>query len=143
MLTIEPSQEQKLLLIGQLSKISGIPIKTIRYYEELGLITNSGRTDGQYRLFKPEEVTRLSFIKTLQKLGLSLQEIAEVLKIYDNGSPPCNEIKQKLEDQITEIDRHVLELMTLRDKISSLLARWTPPQVDLHGEICPILHKNL
>ncbi|MBD2175300.1 heavy metal-responsive transcriptional regulator [Pseudanabaena sp. FACHB-1998] len=137
------AQGQKLLLIGQISKESGIPIKTIRYYEELGLINSSGRTEGKYRLFKPEEVTRLSFIKTLQKLGLSLQEIAEVLKIYDDGNPPCDEIKQKLETQIAEIDRHVLELMTLRGKISGLLDRWTPPQADHEGEICPILHKNL
>ena len=143
MLTMESAQRQKLIFIGQLSKISGIPIKTIRYYEELGLISNAGRTNGQDRLFKPEEVTRLSFIKTLQKLGLSLQEIAEVLKIYDSGNPPCNEIKQKLEMQVTAIDIHVVELMKLRDKISGLLTKWTPPQVDLNGEICPILHKNL
>lgn len=140
---MELAQEQNLLLIGEISRKSGIPIKTIRYYEELGLITASGRTEGKYRLFKPEEVTRLSFIKTLQKLGLSLQEIAEVLQIYDGGNPPCDEIKHKLETQIMAIDRHVLELMNLRDKISGLLSKWTSPQLDTNGEICPILHKNL
>ncbi len=137
------AQEQKLLLIGQVAKESGIPIKTIRYYEELGLITSSGRTEGQYRLFKPELIARLAFIKTLQKLGLSLQEIVEVLQIYDGGNLPCDEIKQKLETQLVEIDRHLLELTALRGKVSSLLESWTPTETDDSGEICPILHKNL
>ncbi len=136
------AQEQKLLLIGQLARESGIPIKTIRYYEDLGLIASSGRTEGQYRLFKPDAIDRLAFIKTIQKLGLSLQEVAGVLQIYDSGKIPCDEIKQQLEHQICEIDRRIAELVSLRAEIDNMLNDWTPSEKATTIEICPILKKH-
>ena len=147
----QKDQQDQLLLIGQLAKESGIPIKTIRYYEEMGLLISSGRTEGKYRLFKPDAIARLAFIKTLQRLGLSLQEILEVLKVYDGGQLPCDDIKQKLETQLAEIDRHLLEIMALRNKVSGLLASWQLDAANLENddngerstEICSILHKNL
>ena len=63
-------EEQK--LIGSVAKESGVPIKTIRYYEELGLLKASGRTEGKFRLFTSDVLTRLSFIKRAQSLGLTL-----------------------------------------------------------------------
>ncbi len=147
----QKDQQDQLLLIGQLAKESGIPIKTIRYYEEMGLLISSGRTEGKYRLFKPDAIARLAFIKTLQRLGLSLQEILEVLKVYDGGKMPCDDIKQKLETQLQELDRHILEIMALRNKVSDLLANWqldaaylkNEDNLERSAEICPILHKNL
>ncbi|WP_019501308.1 heavy metal-responsive transcriptional regulator [Pseudanabaena sp. PCC 6802] len=135
-------QEQTLLQIGQVATKSGIPIKTIRYYEELGLLKSSGRTEGQFRLFLPDIIKRLAFIKRLQKLGLSLQEIAEILQVYDRGLTPCDEIEQRLKHQILEIDRRIAELMTLRNEIVNLLEDWTPTQRLETGEVCPILQKN-
>jgi DNA-binding transcriptional MerR regulator len=63
-----------MLKIGQLSLESGVSIKTIRYYEELGLIQSPERTEGQFRLFTPDTVHRLLFVKRLQSLGLSLRK---------------------------------------------------------------------
>lgn len=57
-------------LIGSVAKTSGMPIKTIRYYEELGLLRTTGRTEGGYRLFNSDVFSRLSFIKRAQGLGL-------------------------------------------------------------------------
>jgi DNA-binding transcriptional MerR regulator len=74
-----------MLRIGQLSLESGVSIKTIRYYEELGLIQSPERTEGQFRLFTPDTVHRLLFVKRLQSLGLSLQQICECLVIHDQG----------------------------------------------------------
>jgi DNA-binding transcriptional MerR regulator len=59
-------------LIGSVAKESGVPIKTIRYYEELGLLKAVGRTEGGYRLFNADIFARLNFIKRAQSLGLSL-----------------------------------------------------------------------
>ena len=61
--------------IGLIAKESGVPIKTIRYYEELGLLKASSRTEGGFRLFDPDVFARLHFIKRAQSLGLSLLEI--------------------------------------------------------------------
>lgn len=133
------SQDQVLLQIGQVAVLSQVPIKTIRYYEELGLLKSSERTEGGFRLFSLDTIKRIAFIKRLQKLGLSLQEISEILKVYDQGLAPCSEIKQQLEHQVSEIDHRIAELMTLRDEISNLLKDWTPPARAETGEICPIL----
>lgn len=136
------SQAQTLLQIGQIATQSGVPIKTIRYYEELGLLKPPGRSESKFRLFEPDAIARLMFIKRLQKLGLSLQEIAEILQVYDRGLPPCDEIKQKLEQQLLDIDRRIQELQTLRGEIGSLLGDWTPLEETRSGEICPILQRS-
>jgi MerR family copper efflux transcriptional regulator len=140
--TLSQDQDRVLLQIGQVAVQSQVPIKTIRYYEELGLLKSSGRTEGKFRLFTPDTIKRITFIKRLQKLGLSLQEIAEILGVHDRGLAPCAEIKQQLEQQILEIDRRIAELMTLRGEINALLEDWTPPAQITTGEICPILQKQ-
>ncbi|MEE3717488.1 heavy metal-responsive transcriptional regulator [Tumidithrix elongata RA019] len=136
------SQDRVLLQIGQVAEQSNVPIKTIRYYEEIGLLKSSGRTEGRFRLFAPDAIARVAFIKRLQKLGLSLQEIAEILGVYDRGLAPCTEIKQQLEHQLHEIDRRIAELMTLRGEIDCLLRDWTPTEKASTAEICPILQKH-
>jgi MerR family transcriptional regulator, copper efflux regulator len=142
MLTIVKSVQMDLLQIGSVADRSNVPIKTIRYYEEIGLLKSSGRTEGKFRLFTPEVVERIGFIKRLQKLGLSLQEIAEILQVYDCGLIPCKEIEQRLKGQILEIDRHIAELTTLRGEINNLLKNWIPVKELESGKICPILEKD-
>jgi DNA-binding transcriptional MerR regulator len=65
--------------IGELSTRSQVPIKTIRYYEEIGLLLMPDRTEGHFRLFPSETIQRLLFIKRLQMLSLSLQEVKDCL----------------------------------------------------------------
>ncbi len=73
-----------LVKIGELSKSSGLSIKTIRYYEDLGLIHAIKRTKGGFRLFERKTtLMRLHFIKKAQNLGMSLEEIGELLKVRD------------------------------------------------------------
>lgn len=133
------AQAQALLKIGELSTQSGVPIKTIRYYEELGLLKSCGRTEGHFRLFYPDTVARLGFIKRLQSLGLSLQEISECLAVYDHGDLPCDDIQSKLEQQVAQIDRQVAELLLLRQELTNTLQRWSTSPQKQPGLICPIL----
>lgn len=137
------TQDKKLLLIGQVTALSGIPIRTIRYYEAIGLLKSSGRTEGGFRQFSPEVFTRLAFIKRAQNLGLSLEEIGEILKVYDQGKLPCGEIKEKLEDKLLEIDRQIDQLLTLRAELGGLLSGWERFQGLQEGTICPIIQKKL
>ena len=131
------AQEQGLLFIGQVTAQSGISIKTIRYYEELGLLKPSGRSEGGFRLFPPDVLPRLAFIKRAQGLGLSLQEIAEILKVYDQGELPCGEMKQRLEDKLIEIDRQIEQLLTLQAELKGLLSGWQSFPALQPGTICP------
>lgn len=115
------TQRQGLLFIGQIAVESGIPIKTIRYYEELGLLKCSGRTKGGFRLFSIEVLDRLAFIKRAQKFGLSLQEIREFLQICDEECFSSEEITNKLKDTILEIDPQIQQLRRLKTELKQLI----------------------
>lgn len=136
------TQDKKLLLIGQVTALSGTPIRTIRYYEAIGLLKSSGRTEGGFRQFSPEVLTRLAFIKRTQNLGLSLEEIREILNVYDRGKPPCGDIKEKLEDKLVDIDRQVEQLLTLRAELKELLSDWKSLPVQQNETICPIIQAD-
>jgi DNA-binding transcriptional MerR regulator len=131
-----------MLLIGQVTALSGVPIKTIRYYESLGLLKSSGRTEGGFRQFSLDVLKRLSFIKRAQSLGLSLQEISEILQIYDRGKPACDQIQQKLQDKISEIDYQIEQLLTLRGELQGLLSQWHSVSTRPEDRICPIIQQD-
>ncbi|MBD2091521.1 heavy metal-responsive transcriptional regulator [Microcoleus sp. FACHB-1515] len=128
-------------LIGAVAKASGLPIKTIRYYEELGLLPTLGRTEGGYRLFDVDVFTRLHFIKRAQRLGLSLAEIKELLEVHDRGQLPCDEVKLKLSEKLREVDEQIHQLLLLKKELESLLASGetaaTPEEA-----ICPMIEQS-
>ncbi|MGJ5630404.1 heavy metal-responsive transcriptional regulator [Nostoc sp. CALU 1950] len=138
------TQDNKLLLIGQVTDLTGIPIRTIRYYESLGLINSLRRTEGGFRQFSLDVLTRLAFIKRAQNLGLSLEEIGNILQVYDQGQTPCGEIKEKLEEKVLQIDHQIDQLLTLRSEIKGLLSGWKNISVHHENEntICPIIQRT-
>lgn len=117
-----PVPTENLLFIGELASHSGIPIKTIRYYEDIGLVKPSSRTVGKFRQFSPNVLARLGFIKRAQNLGLSLQEIGEILDVYDQGNVPCDEIKEKLKAKLWQIDQKIKQLKMLKAELERLLS---------------------
>ncbi|MFN6538179.1 MAG: heavy metal-responsive transcriptional regulator [Nostoc sp. EkiNYC01] len=129
-------------LIGNVAKSSGVPIKTIRYYEELGLLKSSARTEGGFRLFNSDVLERLHFIKRAQSLGLSLSEIKEFLNVYDGGELPCEHIKIKLEDKMKAIDEQIHQLLILRQELSGLVSGWETIPENPEKTICPIIERN-
>ena len=136
------TQDKKLLLIGQVTDLTGIPIRTIRYYESLGLINSLRRTEGGFRQFSLDVLTRLAFIKRAQNLGLSLEEINNILQVYDQGQTPCGEIKEKLEEKVLQIDRQIDQLLTLRSEIKGLLSGWKNISEHHEKTICPIIQNT-
>jgi DNA-binding transcriptional MerR regulator len=133
--------QKELKQIGAVAKESGIPIKTIRYYDELGLLKTFGRTEGGYRLFNSNVFARLKFIKRAQTLGLTLLEIKEFLDVHDQGTLPCEHIKVKLEDKLLAIELQIQQLQILKQELQGLLSGWT--SIPGHNEetICPIIQK--
>lgn len=128
-------------LIGSVAKESGIPIKTIRYYEELGLLKTTGRTEGGYRLFSADVFSRLNFIKRAQNLGMSLSEIREFLDIHDRGDLPCDQVQEKLRDKLVDIDRQIQQLQILKQELKRLLAEEDILPKNSTAMICPIIEQ--
>ena len=128
--------------IGAVARISGVPIKTIRYYEELGLLKASGRTEGGFRLFDSDVFSRLHFIKRAQSLGLSLSEIKDFLAVHDQGNLPCNDIKARLQNKVIAIDKQIQELLMFKQELEELLSGWEAVTDNSQQTICPIIEKN-
>ncbi|BAY59464.1 transcriptional regulator (plasmid) [Leptolyngbya boryana NIES-2135] len=129
-------------LIGSVAKESGIPIKTIRYYEELGLLKTAGRTEGGYRLFNADVFARLNFIKRAQNLGMSLSEIREFLNIHDQGDLPCDHVQETLRDKLIDIDRQIQQLQILKQELKRLLAEEDVLSENSTAIICPIIEQG-
>lgn len=128
------------LKIGEIASLSGLPVKTIRYYEELGLLApDTTRSESGYRLFASTVLNRLAFIKRSQSLGLSLSEIQELLKIHDSGQLPCDAVKQHLLLKIQEITQQIEALEILKSELSGILSGWQeqPPSDRIAHTICP------
>lgn len=136
-LAILPTKTMK---IGELSSKSQVPIKTIRYYEEIGLLPVPERTEGHFRLFPSETVERLLFIKRLQMLGLSLQEVKDCLAVFDRGELPCTELRVKLERHIEATDLQIQEMTALRQQLYDTLQNWDENPQPQENIICPNLH---
>jgi MerR family transcriptional regulator, copper efflux regulator len=138
MISLAPS----LLKIGEIAETSGLPVKTIRYYDEIDLLTPTvERSQTGYRLFRREVFDRLTFIKRAQSLGLTLTEIKDILKVHDQGLLPCDEVKHHIEEKVSAIAQQIQELTIRKIELQSLLAHWQEhPSADLAARtICPNL----
>jgi MerR family transcriptional regulator, copper efflux regulator len=127
--------------IGTVAQASGVPIKTIRYYEEIGLLKAIGRTEGGFRLFDETVLSRLSFIKRSQQVGLSLLEIKEFLDIHDQGKLPCDQVRCHLNRKLTEIEEQIQQLQILRQQLQGLLTDEKNLSEPSETTICPIIEQ--
>lgn len=109
--------------IGELADRAGVNPKTIRFYEDKGLLPPPARRASGYRDYDAEDTERLIFVKTAQRLGFALAEIAEILAFKERGEPPCGYVLKVLDAQVTDIDRRIGELVALRAELLALRAR--------------------
>jgi DNA-binding transcriptional MerR regulator len=111
--------EERHLKIGEVARQTGLSIKTIRYYERRGLLEQPPRTQGGYRLYGTEEVARLRFVQRAKLLGLTLEEIKELVEL----AVRCNEgeivprLEEVLEAKLAEMERKMVELSAFRQNL--------------------------
>jgi MerR family redox-sensitive transcriptional activator SoxR len=111
----------ELLTIGQVADRSGVPHTALRFYEESGLIT-SERTTGNQRRYPRAVLRRLAFIRTAQRVGLTLEEIRDALAGLPNGRPPNKTDWARLSKSWrTELDARIDALQRLRDRLTNCI----------------------
>ena len=106
--------------IGELAGELGLNTKTIRYYESIGVLPEPMRTASGYRDYDAAYIGRLRFIRTAQRLGISLDEVREILAFRDRGEAPCAFVRGVLDAQVDTIDRKISELQELRSQLVDL-----------------------
>jgi DNA-binding transcriptional MerR regulator len=125
------------MVIHELAHQTGVSAKTIRYYESIGLLPRSARAENNYRQYAPTDVQRLRFIASARSLGLSLDDISEILAARDNGIAPCQRVLDTIAQRLNEIDRRVADLLRLRDSLKQLHSEGAIlPLDDVQGEHC-------
>jgi MerR family copper efflux transcriptional regulator len=105
--------------IGTVSEKSGLPAKTIRYYEDIGLIRPDRRDNG-YRDYSIEDMHRLKFLQRSRGLGFSVEECRQLLSLYGDTHRESAEVKAIAKAKLTEIDRKLAELQGLREMLKHL-----------------------
>jgi MerR family copper efflux transcriptional regulator len=105
--------------IGTASEKSGLPAKTIRYYEDIGLL-RPDRADNGYRDYSTADVHRLRFLQRSRSLGFSVEECRQLLSLYGDKERESADVKALAEAKLTEIDRKLAELAELRDMLRHL-----------------------
>lgn len=106
--------------IGELAEQAGVNPKTVRYYEDIGVLPPSQRSESGHRVFGHHDLERLTFVRTAQRLGFSLDEIREVLAFRDRNEQPCAFVLDTLTQKVSQLDQRIAEMSALRDQLVQL-----------------------
>lgn len=120
--------------IGEASRQSGLPPKTIRYYEDIGLVT-ADRAENGYRSYDGAHVHKLQFLMRSRSLGFGIDECRQLLSLYEDQQRTSSSVRKVAETKLDEIDKKIADLQGLRDTLSTLVK-------SCHGDDrpdCPIL----
>src|SRR5262245_48624465 len=125
------------MFIHDLAHQTGIAATTIRFYETKGLLPRPRRAANNYRQYTLADAERLRFVASARHLGLSLDDIAEILAARDQGIAPCQRVLDAIGQRLAEIDRRVADLLALRDSLQQLHVEGaTLPLDDINGDHC-------
>ena len=106
--------------IGKAALQSGLTIKTVRYYSNIGLINPRKNVDTGYRDFSENDIAKLQFVGKARKFDFNIEECRELLALYENKDRPSKDVKSLTLEKIQQIDKKLEELKGLRDQLNSL-----------------------
>ena len=121
--------------IGEAARRSGVPAKSIRYYESVGLIEPASRSEAGYRVYREQDIQALRFVQRARRLGFTVAEVGDLLALWHNKGRASAKVKQLAHDHLERIDMKVEELKSIRATLTHLIER-------CHGDQrpdCPIL----
>ncbi len=124
-----------LMLIGEMSKLTGCNIETIRYYERIGVMPAPARSEGGHRLYAAEHLKRLTFIRRSRELGFTLKQVRGLLAMVDGGDFTCDEIKKITTGHMGDVRRKIADLRRLERVLGDMASRCD------RGEVpdCPVI----
>ncbi|WP_370267687.1 Cu(I)-responsive transcriptional regulator [Nioella sp.] len=106
--------------IGDVAERSGLPPKTIRYYEDIGLVTPQRSSNG-YRSFRESDLHKLTFLGRARSLGFSIEDCRALLALYEDETRASGDVKRIAKEHLTRIDRKIEELSAMRSTLSHLV----------------------
>lgn len=116
--------------IGELAKRTGVKVPTIRFYEQIGLVEPPPRTEGNQRRYGQAEADRLNFIRHARELGFEVDNIRELLAMYEQPQASCHQADSIAKAHLAEVDRRIASLTALRMELQRMIDECG------HGRIC-------
>lgn len=127
---------------GQLALRAGVGVQTLHYYERLGLLPKPERSSANYRLYAPESLRRVQFIKKAQAVGFTLEEIKQILAYQRPGAIRCRGVTGLGEKRLRELDTQLEMLKAFRQLLADALPKWkklTASRRFCAGEFCDLI----
>ena len=112
------------LRIGEVARRTGLPVKTIRYYCDEGLLQPRARSESGYRLFDEENLAELTIIRSLRAMDVSIPELARILEVRRAGVCNCSILKDSIAAKMESISLRIDELAAMKDELARLLGSW-------------------
>ncbi len=112
------------LRIGEVARRTGLPVKTIRYYCDEGLLRPRARSESGYRLFDEENLAELTMIRSLRAIDVAIPELAKILEVRRAGVCNCSVLKDSIAAKMESINLRIDELAASKDELARLLASW-------------------
>ena len=112
------------LRIGEGARLTGLPVKTIRYYCDEGLLQPSARSGSGYRLFDEENLAELTIIRSLRAMDVSIPELARILEVRRAGVCNCSVLKDSITAKMESINLRIDELAAMKEELARLLGSW-------------------
>ena len=106
--------------IGQAAKISGLTVKTVRYYDNIGLVKAYQNSENQYRVYSKDDIAKLQFIGRARRFGFGIDECRELRSLYQDKNRPSREVKELTLEKLSKIDNKLDELKNLRNQLYHL-----------------------
>lgn len=126
------------LKIGEVSRLSGVGIEALHFYERSGLLGRPVRSESGYRIYDEDVLERLSFIKRAQVLGFSLDEIRQIISEKQAGQSPCADVREIVRQRLQELDERMREMRRYRNELAQALGEWDEVG-DKDGHICGLI----
>jgi MerR family mercuric resistance operon transcriptional regulator len=120
---VSAKRNESMLHIGQISKQTGVGIDAIRFYERSGLIAAPPRSEGGFRLYSSSDLSTLQFIRSLQALGFSLNEIRDFLSLRGNDLRACSEVRKMLDHKLRDIHAKRIALSKLEAELKDAVTK--------------------
>lgn len=130
------------MLIGELARRTGTTTKTLRFYEDEGLLPEPDRTRSGYRDYPPQAPGRVIFIRDAQKSGFALRQIGQILDIRDGGEPPCEHVSQLIAQRLDEVTQRMAELKQTHAQLLELARRTERLDPTDCGGYCDIIEHH-
>ena len=122
---------------GEVAELAGVNLQTLRYYERHGLLPEPPRQESGYRIYAPDAVRIVHFIKRAQQLGFSLDEVESLLDLAAGGPEGCDAAQELPRHRIQELDRRIADPQVMRDSLDRLVAERDCPLLQCIGSDCP------